>query len=293
MRPQWSALAAYVFVLSRDATVMGDSKRRKSKFFAEHPCCCFCGGSERAITEDHQPARSLFDSRGWPEGYVFPACERCNVVSSRDEAVLAFVTRLNYTEAELSPEQIRDWRRALAGIRRNLPQLTQLLTVNEKRAFLKERGIDRPANIALADLHMVALDQETIDNAFSTCALKLFCALYYKHTRIILPRTGSVFARWWMNIDVQQGAIPDDFVALLRGHPTLHRANVNLESQFAYRYGVSEDAKHTFYICAFRNSFAWVGNVCFDASCFDGPTEKLLRPFNWDCAAGRRRISPC
>src|SRR5262249_53641926 len=89
-------------VSSGDATVMGDSKRRKSKFFAEHPRCCFCGGSQRATTEDHQPARSLFDSRCWPEGYVFPACERCNAASRRDEAVLAFVTRLNYTPASTS-----------------------------------------------------------------------------------------------------------------------------------------------------------------------------------------------
>jgi hypothetical protein len=266
---------------SRDATVMGDSKRRRSRFFVEHPYCCFCGGSERATTEDHQPARSLFDSRRWPEGYVFPACERCNAGSRRDEAILAFVTRLGYTEAELSQEQIGEWRRALAGIRRNFPQLPQLLTANEKRAFLKERGIDRPANVALADLPIIALDRETINNAFRICALKLFCALHYKHRRIILPRTGSVFARWWMNIDVQQGAIPDELVALLRGHPTLHRAKVDLRSQFAYQYGVSEDAKHGFYICWFRNSFAMVGNTCFDASCFDGPTEQLLRPFNW------------
>jgi hypothetical protein len=194
---------------------------------------------------------------------------------------LAFVTRLGYTEAELSQEQIGEWRRALAGIRRNFPQLPQLLTANEKRAFLKERGIDRPANVALADLPIIALDRETINNAFRICALKLFCALHYKHRRIILPMTGSVFARWWMNIDVQQGAIPDELVALLRGHPTLHRANVDLRSQFAYQYGVSEDAKHGFYFCWFRNSFAMVGNVCFDPSCFDGPTEQLLRPFNW------------
>ena len=97
----------------------------------------------------------------------FAACERCNAVSRRGEAVLAFVKRLNYTEAELSQEQIGDWRRTLAGIRRNFPQLTELLTANQKRAFLKERGIDRPANAALADLPMIALNRETIDNAFS------------------------------------------------------------------------------------------------------------------------------
>jgi len=270
---------------------MGDSKRRKSKFFAEHPRCCFCEGSQRATTEDHQPARSLFDSRCRPEGYVFPACERCNAASRRDEAILAFVTRLNYTEAELSPEQIRDWRRALAGMRHNFPQLTELLTANQKRAFLKERGIVRPANLALADLNMVALDQETIDNAFSTCALKLFCALYYKDVGIIVPRTGGVFARWFMNIDVLQGAIPDEFVALLRRHPTLHRAKSKVAIYIPIQ--CSENAKHAFCICEFRKSFAWVGSVCFDASCFDGPTEKLLRPFNWDCAAGCRQTSPC
>jgi hypothetical protein len=166
-------------------------------------------------------------------------------------------------------------------LRRYFPQLPKSLTVNQKRAFLKERGIDRPVNVALADLPMIALDRETIDNAFSTCALKLFCSLYYKHVGKIVPRTGGVFARWFMNIDVYQGAIPDEFVALLRGHPTLHRANVNLKSQFTYRYAVSEDAKHAFYDCAFRNSFKMIGFVCVDSSYFDDPTEQLLRPFNW------------
>jgi hypothetical protein len=44
---------------------MGDSKRRKNRFFAEHPRCCFCGGDNEATTEDHQPARGLFDGRRW------------------------------------------------------------------------------------------------------------------------------------------------------------------------------------------------------------------------------------
>jgi hypothetical protein len=79
---------------------------------------------------------------------------------------LAFVTRLGYTEAELSQEQKDCWRRAWRGIRRYFPQLPVLITANQKRAFLKERGINRPANVALADLPIIALDRETIDNAF-------------------------------------------------------------------------------------------------------------------------------
>src|SRR5262245_13493291 len=62
---RWNASMAWVACRK---VKIGDSKRRKNKFLAEHPWCCFCGGSEKAITEDHQPARSLFDGRGWPEG---------------------------------------------------------------------------------------------------------------------------------------------------------------------------------------------------------------------------------
>jgi hypothetical protein len=260
---------------------MGDSKRRKNRFFAEHPRCCFCGGDNEATTEDHQPARGLFDGRRWPVGYVFPACALCNAASRRDEAVLAFVVRLGYAEAELSQEQIKEWRRALTGMRNNFSDLAQLLTANEKRGFLKERGIERPPNLALTDLPMIALDREIIDSAFRTCALKLFCALYYKHVGAIVPRTGGIFARWMMNVDVMQGAIPAEMLAVLRAQPMVQRANVNLSSQFSYKFAVSEDAKHAFFICAFRHAFAWIGAVSVDPANIDASTWEPLRPFDW------------
>jgi hypothetical protein len=71
-----------------------NSQQRRRKFFAEHPVCCFCGGRSAAVEEDHFPSRALFRERVWPEGYAFPACVKCNRVTSDDELIVAVLSRV-------------------------------------------------------------------------------------------------------------------------------------------------------------------------------------------------------
>jgi hypothetical protein len=51
---------------------LGRRKRKRLDLLDGNTLCCFCG-ERPAATEDHQPAKALFDGREWPEGYVFPA----------------------------------------------------------------------------------------------------------------------------------------------------------------------------------------------------------------------------
>jgi len=72
---------------------MGDRARRRREFLKKHPLCCFCGGTTPATTIDHVPSRQLFNNKGWPEGYEFPACELCNGAARDAEQVVAMLAR--------------------------------------------------------------------------------------------------------------------------------------------------------------------------------------------------------
>jgi len=86
---------------------MRGNAERRARFFRENPDCCFCGGVRPAVEEDHIPSRTLFTNRHWPEGYVFPACERCNRATSREELLVAFVARMRErNEASASIQEI-------------------------------------------------------------------------------------------------------------------------------------------------------------------------------------------
>jgi hypothetical protein len=84
---------------------LGKRKRRRLNIFDGNPLCCFCG-ERPAVTEDHQPAKALFDSKEWPEGYVFPACEPCDKATKHYEHVMSVLVRLA-SEREDDPQRGR------------------------------------------------------------------------------------------------------------------------------------------------------------------------------------------
>ena len=92
---------------------MGEKVRRTQLFLAKHPLCCFCGGTEPAVTEDHVPARSFFAKRRWPEGYAFPACEKCNAATRLDEQVCNFLVRCYSAGEHFS---VQEFSAALTGL---------------------------------------------------------------------------------------------------------------------------------------------------------------------------------
>ena len=59
-----------------------------------HPLCCFCGGEEKAVNLDHQPARIMFPDGHRPKGVEFPACAARNQQTRQDEALVAFLARV-------------------------------------------------------------------------------------------------------------------------------------------------------------------------------------------------------
>src|SRR5260370_39068705 len=100
---------------------LGKRKRKRLDLLDGDTLCCFCGEGP-AATEDHQPARALFDRREWPEGYAFPACEPCNKASKHYENVMTVLVRLA-SAREDDPQRVADFPKYVDAIGNNFPKL--------------------------------------------------------------------------------------------------------------------------------------------------------------------------
>ena len=244
---------------------MGERARRKRLFLAKHPFCCFCGGGKPATTEDHVPPRSLFAQRRWPEGYAFPACEKCNAATRLAEQVFTFLSRCS--QDPLNRQGEAEFNRAVDALGNNHPGI--LLEILPSRS-LTYRG--RPA---------IQVNGPQVRRAVEDYARKLFSALHYKETGRILPQSGGIAWQWWSNVQLFEGEMPTTFETRFHGTPALKRQKEVLEDQFKYKYTVTEDGLYGMYLAAFRQSFAIAGIVAFDYAFLTKgapPDAVILRP---------------
>jgi hypothetical protein len=247
-------------------TTVGSRKAKREAFFAANPMCCFCGGSERATTEDHIPSRAMFRGKAWPEGYSFPACDRCQGASSKDEMLVSLLSRMAPgKEAENNPEELRYFEVLLRAANNNFPGILQsfnLMTAREKRQWLEGRDFKLPPGMSIADLPIASVRDPRIEAAIVNFARKLFLALYYFHTRKIIPLQGGARFRWWTNANDLSAVSTPEVLSLLSRFPTLKRAKTPLDDQFSYRYSAPSDnpALYVFRI-TFNNSFIMLGAV--------------------------------
>ncbi|MCA1532089.1 hypothetical protein I6F21_05885 [Bradyrhizobium sp. NBAIM03] len=265
---------------------MGDRKRRKQAFLAAHPICCFCGGKRPAETEDHVPARGIFDERRWPDGYNFPACTACNNLTRHDEKIVAMLARIMNANDLTTETQNREMRRAMAAVHYAFPEAYKgmRLSANEVRRFLKETGRSIDGYQTLGDFPLISIGQPEFWQALRAFGTKLFCALHYKHAGRIVPVEGVIVIRFFSNVQVIDGKIPNEILSVLGRTPILQRANTSLHEQFDYEYQVTVDKSMSLFLCGFRRSFALLGLVC--------DTDDLPEAFNEDIQAGKFRSKP-
>src|SRR5438309_3008238 len=127
---------------------MGTGKRFHDLFLEKHPICCFCGGAARAETIDHVPPRTLFRDRRWPEGFIFPACNRCNDVTRKDELLVAMLGRM-FPDAE-KVEHKKEITSLMEGVNNNFPGLLASMHVPRarERRLIKESQIAEEVGVA-------------------------------------------------------------------------------------------------------------------------------------------------
>lgn len=243
---------------------MGNAKRRRSIFFKAHPFCCFCGGAELATTEDHVPARSVFDERKWPEGYNFPACDNCNRLTRQDEKVAAFLSRIkSESDGHQTPAQIAEMKRCLESMRLDYPDAyrSMKMSANDVRKFMKESGLTRPANTSYADVPVVSVGRPEFITPIRNFGIKLFCALHYKHAGKIVPADWNIAIRLLTNVQLAKGVLTEEMFKVLSGRPTLQRSRNELDDQFSYVFAIANETTTSAYLCKFRESFVLLGIV--------------------------------
>lgn len=239
---------------------MGRGKERHKEFLSRHPICCFCGGMRAATTEDHFPSRSMFRDRRWPEGYVFPACASCNAATAKDELIIAMLGRM-FPDPQ-DPDHKQQIVNLMQSVNNNFPGLlaSMQMSANEKKKWLKERGVAIPAGMTTADVGLMSAADPRIEGAAKKFATKLFLALLYYHTGKILKSTGGVIFRWATNEQNLEEVFPQEILQpLLQGFPVLKRANTSLEDQFFYRYAIADTGQAGAFLTFFNQSMAMLG----------------------------------
>jgi hypothetical protein len=242
---------------------LGKKSRKRLDLLGRQPLCIFCGGAVPASTIDHQPARSFFDAKHGPEGYEFPACEPCNKKSRQHENALTTLVRLK-GDGEQNGQREVDFAKAAKAMRNNFPGLLRVLGPDEKKGFVKARGVFVPVGHAFpAELPMVAIDPKIAGAAVDGVFRKILCALHYKHTGQILPADAELTVKWATNAALQDFLTEDmkTFIAGLNEKPTLVRNVKDLSDQFDYRYKLADDLSASAYFIKFRQSLFGAGIV--------------------------------
>ena len=158
------------------------------RLLKENPWCCFCGGDERAVTTDHQPARIFFPNKHRPKGFEFSACSVCNRQTSGEEALLALIARMtgNHREGTKPDSGIQ---KAMAAVNVAFPNLLSRIAT---RTWVKKGGLMVP---------VMAIDANQPEVETSACrvAAKLALATFYRQLGSIVPETALINTMWTHN----------------------------------------------------------------------------------------------
>lgn len=264
---------------------MGQKALRRKKFFREHPYCCFCGGSTPAVEEDHVPPRTIFLGRHWPEGYAFPACEECNRATRHDEQVIGMLARVNIASEDVSPETQKETERCIIAVKKYYPDVFEEFhtSVRMKRNAATKYPELKNGYQSYGEIPLMATG-EKIDKIVTQFSRKLISALYYFHTKKIIPPQGGVAIKWFTNADyLSEGQGLDTLRDALPGFPNLERSSRSLNNQFVYKYGFSEDYRWGAFLAFFHLSFLVGGIAAMDRDDMHlSPEEAIFPPFNWN-----------
>jgi hypothetical protein len=219
---------------------MGEGKRKLTKqqrFLADHPFCCFCGGTVATTTIDHVPNRAFFVNRNWPEGYEFPSCSNCQSESRVAELTCAAVMRSAPGPNEVDVDEVV---KLYGGLSNNDPGAWKEFLGLERTSSLLlpasvQRRLRRPDSSALFNLG------PKIHAHIKNYVIKLTKALYYKHFGQIVPPQAAV--EYFTASNAEVGQPRERLIASMRfpGQPILvrcsnARAKAPISDQFEYSY---------------------------------------------------------
>lgn len=259
---------------------MGSQSERRKRFREAHPVCYFCAIAPTA-SEDHVPSRECFKDRVSPEGYVFPACRRCNNSAGKLEQVVALYLMLaNHDDEEPSVGQLA---RLAKGVKNNNPEFMPRveLSANAARRHFRAKGIRLAPGVTYGEVPIAELPAGN-RAAFELFARRLVCALYYKEVKRPLPLDHFIATGWLPFAD--PGSV--DFTAkvreLLPQVRLTNRSNTDIGNQFFYLWGAHSEGALFAMAAQFSKSFFFFGAAVAPAF-YDGSPG--WKPHSEDVAA--------
>lgn len=259
---------------------MGARIRRREQFFRDHPNCCFCGGNSRATTEDHQPARTYFKGREWPEGSVFPACQACNEATRKSEKILSLVVD-GYIE---SPDR-SEYQRLVRSIQIEYPGLIDGMIpnhTNEVRRILRESGLRKPEGQTYRDFPIIKLDRDVWDEHINNVGRKILLALHYMCFRKPLSSDGGMWLWVHTNFDWATGRFPEEIIEMAQNVALPTRQQRFLGDQFAVRWNYVDEPRCGLFVAHLQGALTISGITSERPADFKQVEgEEALRPWSW------------
>jgi hypothetical protein len=229
--------------------------RRLSKtkrFLLDHPYCCFCGGAEPSTTIDHVPPKACFPEGYYPEEFEFPACDKCNDGSRRDDQLFGFYSQLlDFNESNRTPADLAKIAKLQDSIAHNFPDA--LPDASTARPIYNVGSVITPSPLAI-----VVRTPDLFREPIETLERKLTHALYYRETGRALGKSHSFLSEFYQ----PQGSsdvLTKYLVGLLPDQTIGGRSNVkNYGERFGYKSGWKEIDDFFMYIAQFgRGLIVW------------------------------------
>lgn len=253
----------------------GERAARRQRFFEAHPRCCFCAGETPAVEEDHQPGRLFFRERGWPEGFVFPACEACNRVSREAENLVSILA------ADVSTERSRrDYQKRVASVRHNYPGIIEALLLDSraKRKRMADLKISRPEGVAHAEMPLVQIDAKRWAPQFTLIGRKLMLALHYQCFGTSLTRTGRLWLNFATNARLAEHEGHRAVLEMAERIASPMRSSQPLADQFAIRWNAMLEPRTGVFIAHLQTVLVFYGITTEQPGLLAKP---IYEPFSW------------
>jgi hypothetical protein len=186
------------------------------------------------------PPRTCFPDRAAPEGFEFPACDKCQKATRLDELAFGMFVRIT----DPSPDNYRreELQKAVQGVRNNLPHLMPSvgLTRRDKRNALKAKGLAVPQGMTIADVPMVSVPAN-INEIVERYARKLAAALYYREKSKPVGLDFEIYVTWTTATDKNSMTA---FLEMAKMSPFVtvgERTNLQFGDRFGYRYHKADE----------------------------------------------------
>ena len=226
---------------------------KKQRLKVEHPKCCFCGGIQPTTTTDHVPPKACFPDGYFPEGFEFPACEKCNHGTKKHDQIFGFYSQcLDFNETNhgvANQEKVKKLGQAIAP---NYPDA--LPNPFGSRPIRNVGSIVTPTPIAY---------EVEIPSAFKTAAdvigRKLTHALYFRERGKPMTQSHNFVNDFYQIQKAKTVSITTYFNELLPDQTTGFRSNIkDYGDRFIYKSGVKEKEDFFMYAAQFgRGLILW------------------------------------